>query len=104
VCEVNAALAHHGNQIAIAQLEAQIPPHTQHHDLLVKMPTLEQLLDRYESWHPSIIVDTGCRLHQSPLPAELNAPKFLASPVHCEYGLLFDPAEGTQLEETCVWQ
>jgi hypothetical protein len=43
-------------------------------------------------------------LHQSPLPAELNAPKFLASPVHCEYGLLFDPAEGTQLEETCVWQ
>jgi len=32
---------------------------------LVKMPTFEQLLDRYESWHPSIIVDIGCRLHQS---------------------------------------
>jgi hypothetical protein len=30
------------------------------------MPTFEQLLDRYESWHPSIIVDIGCRLHQSP--------------------------------------
>jgi hypothetical protein len=29
------------------------------------MPTFEQLLDRYESWHPSIIVDIGCRLHQS---------------------------------------
>jgi hypothetical protein len=67
VCEVDAALAHHGNQIAIAQLEAQIPPNTQNHDLLVKMPTFEQLLDRYESWHPSIIVDIGCRLHQSRL-------------------------------------
>jgi hypothetical protein len=39
VCEVNAALVHHGNQISIAQLDAQIAPDTQNHDLLVKMPT-----------------------------------------------------------------
>jgi len=42
---------------------------------LVKMPTLEQLLDRYESWHPSIIVDTGCRLHQSPIAEGVLIPK-----------------------------
>ena len=54
-----AALAHHGNQIAIAQLEAQIPAHAQHHDLSVKMATFEQLLDRYESWHLAIIADSA---------------------------------------------
>src|SRR6516165_574506 len=59
VYQANAALAHHGNQIAIAQLEAQIPAHTQHHDLSAKMATFEQLLDWYESWHLAIIADSG---------------------------------------------
>jgi hypothetical protein len=52
VCEVNAALAHHGNQIAIDQAEAPIPPDKQTRDLSVKMPNLEQLLDEYKSWRP----------------------------------------------------
>ena len=55
VCHVDAALAHDGNQIAIAQLKAQIPADAPHHDFLVKMPTFEQFLDRYESWHLPII-------------------------------------------------
>src|SRR6516165_762910 len=59
VYQANAALAHHGHQIAIAQLEAPIPAHAQHHDLSVKMATFEQLLDRYESWHLAIIADSG---------------------------------------------
>jgi hypothetical protein len=42
------------------------------------MPTFEQLLDRYESWHPSIIVDIGCRLHQSPV---VNVACFAVLPV-----------------------
>jgi hypothetical protein len=45
------AFAHHGNQISKTQLEAQIPAHTQHHNLPVKVATFEQLFDRYESWH-----------------------------------------------------
>src|SRR6516165_12717684 len=59
VYQANAALAHHGHQIAIAQLEAPIPAHAQHHDLSVKMATFEQLLDRYESWHLAIIADSA---------------------------------------------
>src|SRR6202140_1161420 len=55
VCYVDAALTHHRHQVAIAQLEAEIPANAQNHDLLVKMPTFEQLFDRYESWHLSII-------------------------------------------------
>src|SRR5438034_7685729 len=58
VCHVDAALAHHGDQIAIAQLEAQIPPDAQNHDLLVKVSASEQVLDRYQSRHLSIIADS----------------------------------------------
>jgi hypothetical protein len=54
----DAALAHHQHQVAMAQLETEIPANAQNHDLLVKVPTFEQLLDRYESWHLSIIADS----------------------------------------------
>ena len=53
------AFAHHGNQISKIQLEAQIPAHAQHHDLPVKLATLDQLFDRYESWHLPIIANSA---------------------------------------------
>src|SRR5713226_9152720 len=55
VRQVNAPLAHHGHQIAIAELETQIPADAEHHDLLVKMAALEQFFYRNESRHLSII-------------------------------------------------
>ena len=58
VCHFDFALSHHGDQIAIAQLKAQIPPDAQNHDLLVKVSASEQVLDRYESRHLSIIADS----------------------------------------------
>jgi hypothetical protein len=48
VGEVNTAFIHHGHEVAIAQLVAEVPANAQDHNLLVKMPTFEQLLDRYE--------------------------------------------------------
>jgi len=48
VCKTNTSFAHHGGQIAIAQLEIQIPPDAQDDDLLIKVPTAEQFLHRYE--------------------------------------------------------
>jgi hypothetical protein len=65
----NAAFAHHGHQIAVAQLVAEIPTNAQHHDLLVEVPTFEQILDRSESWRLSIIANLvfapePCRLHR----------------------------------------
>jgi hypothetical protein len=53
----NTALRHHGHQIPIAQFVAEIPPNTQHHDLLVKVPTFEQLLYGCESGHLPIIAE-----------------------------------------------
>lgn len=54
VRQANAALRHHGHQIAGAQFETQVPADTQNHDLLIKMSALEQLVNRYESRHSSI--------------------------------------------------
>ena len=51
--------AHHSDHVSITELKAQIPAHAQYHDLAIKVPTLEQLLHRYELWHPSIIADCG---------------------------------------------
>src|SRR5580658_7439367 len=52
--QLNSPLAHHGHQIAIAELETQIPADAQHHDLLIKMAALEQFFHRNESHHLSI--------------------------------------------------
>ena len=54
-----APFAHHGDQVSITELKAQIPADAQNHDLPIEVPTLEQLLDRYEVWHPSIIAECG---------------------------------------------
>src|SRR4029453_5767793 len=57
VCQADATLAHHHDQIAIAQLETQIPTHAQHDDLPVKVPTAEKLLNWYERWHLLMIAN-----------------------------------------------
>jgi hypothetical protein len=55
VRQIDTALRHHGRQIAMAQLETQIPADAQHYDFPVKVPPLEQLLDLYKSCHMFII-------------------------------------------------
>src|SRR5712692_12070006 len=55
VGQVDAPLGQHGHQIAIAELETQVPAHAQHHDLLTEMATLEQFLQRSKLLHRSII-------------------------------------------------
>jgi hypothetical protein len=57
VCQADTTLAHHHDQIAIAQLETQIPTHAQHDDLSVKVPTAEELLNWYERWHLLMIAN-----------------------------------------------
>jgi len=42
--QADTAFAHHGHQIAIAQLKTQIPTNAQQHDLLFKVPAFEQVL------------------------------------------------------------
>src|SRR6266853_6004781 len=55
VSQDDAPFGHHGHQIAIAELETQVPAHAQHHDLLIEMATLEQFLQRSKLLHRSII-------------------------------------------------
>ena len=50
-------LTHHADQITIAQLETQIPTDAQNDNLPVKVPPPEQLLNRYETWHLSMIAN-----------------------------------------------
>src|ERR1700738_5480663 len=42
----DAALGHHLDQVTGTKLESQVPSHTQNDDLLVKVPSLEQILCR----------------------------------------------------------
>ena len=55
MCQINAAFGHHSDQITIAELVAEVPANVQDHDLLVEVATFEQLFDRYELRHFSII-------------------------------------------------
>ena len=55
VCQINAAFGHHSDQITIAELVAEVPANVQDHDLLAEVATFEQLFDRYELRHFSII-------------------------------------------------
>src|SRR5947207_15298708 len=55
VSQVDSPLGHHGHQIAIAELETQVPAHAQHHDLLIEMAPLGQLLQRSTLLHRSIM-------------------------------------------------
>ena len=52
-----APCAHHSDQVSITELKAQIPADAQNHDLPIEVSTFEQVLDRYESRHPSIIAE-----------------------------------------------
>ncbi len=54
VRQADAALAHHADQIPIAQFETQVPPNAQHHNLGVQMAACKQLLDGNESGHSLI--------------------------------------------------
>ena len=47
----NATFAHHADQIPVAQLETQIPPNTQHHNLGIEMATREQFISWNKSGH-----------------------------------------------------
>jgi hypothetical protein len=60
VRDAYAPFAHHSDQISTTELKVQIPVDPQNHDLPSELPTPEQFFDRYESWHPSIIVEFGC--------------------------------------------
>jgi hypothetical protein len=63
--QAQAPFAHHGDQVSITELKAQVPAHAQDNDLPIEVSTFEQVLDRYESPHPSIIAECERVLHQS---------------------------------------
>src|ERR1700730_8162212 len=48
----DAALGNHLDQVTGTKLESQVPSHTQNDDLLVKVPSLEQILCRGRFRHP----------------------------------------------------
>ena len=64
--QANAALSHHGHEVAIAQFEAEVPTHAQDHDLLIEVAPFEQLLDGYERRHQVIIADGEPRFAPEP--------------------------------------
>src|SRR4029434_5208920 len=76
VCQADATLAHHHDQIAIAQLETQIPTHAQHDDLPVKVPTAEELLNWYERWHLLMIANLADNGNRGGSIVETGHPKW----------------------------
>jgi hypothetical protein len=47
----DAALGHHLDQVTGTELESEVPSHTQNDDLLVEVPSLEQILRRGRFFH-----------------------------------------------------
>jgi hypothetical protein len=54
VRQPDAALTPHADYIPVAQLETQVPPNAQHHNLRIEMAIGEQLFDRNRSGHSPI--------------------------------------------------
>src|SRR6516225_7323338 len=52
MAQSDASLRHHLDEVTEAQFKCDIPSHTQNDDLLVKMPSLEQILCRGRFRHP----------------------------------------------------
>ena len=51
VSDRQAAFGHHLHQVSEAELDAQVPPHTQDNYLAIKVPTLKQFLQTREPGH-----------------------------------------------------
>jgi len=51
VSDRQAAFGHHLRQVSEAELDAQVPPHTQDNYLAIKVPTLKQFLQTREPGH-----------------------------------------------------
>jgi hypothetical protein len=75
--QIDAALAHHRHQIAIAQFETEIPANAQDHDLPVEVPTFK------ESLRSARIQASVYHLRAS-LAVCTRAPKFTST---CEFRL-----------------
>lgn len=65
VRQVYAPLAHHADQVSVAQLDAQVPPNAQHDYLRIEMAAGEQLRNRNEVGHFPIFAHPLVS-HQSP--------------------------------------
>src|SRR5215470_34497 len=52
MAQSDASLRHHLDEVTEAQFKCDVPSHTQNDDLLVKMPSLEQILCRGRFLHP----------------------------------------------------
>jgi hypothetical protein len=67
-----AAFGHHLHQVSEAELEAQVPPHTQDNYLAIKVPTLKQFSQTREPGYHTALNSpdsredrTADKLHQS---------------------------------------
>src|SRR5260221_748924 len=52
MAQSDASLRHHLDEVTEAQFKCDVPSHTQNDDLLVKVPSLEQILCRGRFRHP----------------------------------------------------
>src|SRR6202047_3870260 len=52
MAQSDASLRHHLDEVTEAQFKCDVPSHTQNDDLLVKVPSLEQILCRGRCRHP----------------------------------------------------
>ncbi len=52
MAQSDASLRHHLDEVTEAQFKCDVPSHTQNDDLLVKMPSFEQILCRGRFRHP----------------------------------------------------
>jgi hypothetical protein len=85
VSQRQAAFGHHLHQVSEAELEAQVPPHTQDNYLALKVPTLKQFIQTRDPGHHTAINSPESRedraaskLHQS--HAGLSSFRFYRRP------------------------
>ncbi len=103
VRHADAAFTHHGDQVAKAQFEAQVPADAQDHDLLVEGPPFEQLFYRHESWHLFIIAQCDCvctRALSAAFRAFCNTTDMSAQPGSPDRVAQFDENSGTQTDSS----
>jgi hypothetical protein len=71
--QIDAQLAHHADQVSVTQLEVQVPPNAQDHNLRIEMAAGEQLFAWNEAGHSPIFAHAAEfapePLGQGPVPS-----------------------------------
>jgi hypothetical protein len=80
-----APLGHHPDQVAQAELEAQVPSHAQNADFAIKVTTCEQILPTFASAHTDPSIRPALKLTGSATAICTGTTKSTIRPASLDY-------------------